>query len=45
CFTAKRHRYDSMDSYTYISNNTDIYIGYNDYNVTGFLSTDTVNIS
>ncbi|XP_025265075.1 lysosomal aspartic protease-like [Camponotus floridanus] len=42
---SRRHQYDSTDSYTCIPNNTYIYIGYNDYNVNGFLSTDTVNVA
>ncbi|GAB1867619.1 Lysosomal aspartic protease [Camponotus japonicus] len=43
-----RRRYDNMDSYTYISNNTFIYsihMRYIDYSINGFLSTDTVNVA
>ncbi|EFN60686.1 Lysosomal aspartic protease, partial [Camponotus floridanus] len=45
CFTAVRSQYDNTDSYTYISNNTHVYMLYNDYNATGFISSDAVNVA
>ncbi|EFN61782.1 Cathepsin D, partial [Camponotus floridanus] len=45
CFTVRYNRYNSINSYTYISRKTNIDLKYLDYKVHGFLSTDTVNVA
>ncbi|XP_025269313.1 lysosomal aspartic protease [Camponotus floridanus] len=44
-FCLRPYRYNSNNSYTYISRKTNINLKYLDYKVHGFLSTDTVNVA
>ncbi|XP_025265021.1 lysosomal aspartic protease-like [Camponotus floridanus] len=44
-FCLRIYRYNSINSYTYISHNTKIDLKYLDYTIHGFLSTDVVNVA